>query len=65
LGTDPAQLSRYLSGSRITSLTNYLRIIRALGYRFKAVFEKVDAGRADPTSLSDLRVLAHKVHHNG
>ena len=31
MGADPAQLSRYLKGTRSTTLTNYLRIARALG----------------------------------
>jgi len=43
LGVEPAQLSRHLNGSRGTSLNNYLRTARALGYRSRMVFERVDA----------------------
>jgi hypothetical protein len=57
LGTDPAQISRHLRGVRSTTLTNYIRIARALGYRSKIVLE-----RAETDVLADLRIGAHKVH---
>ena len=45
MGADPAQLSRYLKGTHSTTLTNYLRIARALGYRSRLVLEKADVSR--------------------
>src|ERR1700741_4807348 len=35
LGTDPVQISRHLRGVSSTTLTNYIRIAWALGYRCK------------------------------
>lgn len=40
LGTDPTQISRYLRGVSSMTLTNYIRIARALGYRPKIVLER-------------------------
>ena len=40
LGTQAAQLSRHLNGTCETSLMNYLRLARALGYRSRIVFDK-------------------------
>jgi hypothetical protein len=57
LGTDPAQISRHLSGVSSTTLTNYIRIARALGYRSKIVLE-----RAETDVLTDLTIGSHKVH---
>ncbi len=57
LGTDPAQISRHLRGVSSTTLTNYIRIARALGYRCKIVLE-----RAKNDVLPDLRIGSHKVH---
>lgn len=60
LGINPGQLSRYLKGNCSTTLTNYLRIARAMGYRTRIVFEKVDTtAEADP--LSDLKILTNRV----
>lgn len=60
LGINPGQLSRYLKGNSSTTLTNYLRIARAMGYRTRIVFEKVDnASEADP--LADLKILTNRV----
>jgi hypothetical protein len=42
LGTDPAQISRHLRGVSSTTLTNYIRIARALGYRSKIVLERAE-----------------------
>ena len=61
LGADPAQISRHLKGTRSTTLTNYLRIARALGYRCKVVLEKAEATSASKDILSDLKITPHKV----
>jgi transcriptional regulator with XRE-family HTH domain len=61
LGTDPSQISRYLKGNSSVTLTNYLRIARALGYRCRIVFEPADAGKSGKAPLSDLRIAPHKV----
>lgn len=63
MGSDPAQISRYLKGSCSTTLTNYLRIVRALGYRCKIVFDKADTMGLDINPLAELKITAHKVHH--
>jgi hypothetical protein len=56
LGTAGGHVSRQLKhGGRIT-LTNYVRIARALGYRSKVVFERVDDGGAQ-----SLNKVAHRV----
>jgi hypothetical protein len=57
LGTDPAQISRHLRGVSSTTLTNYIRIARALGYRSKIILE-----RAETDVLADLSIGSHKVH---
>jgi transcriptional regulator with XRE-family HTH domain len=61
MGADPAQLSRYLKGTRSISLANYIRIARALGYRSRLVLEKADAGEASSNVLHDLKIVPHKV----
>lgn len=61
MGADPAQLSRYLKGTRSTTLTNYIRIARALGYRSKLVLEKADGSGRSAHVLSDLKIAPHKV----
>lgn len=61
LGADPAQISRHLKGTRSTTLTNYLRIARALGYRCKIVLEKAESAPGSGGILSDLRIAPHKV----
>jgi len=61
LGTDPSQISRYLKGNSSITLTNYLRIARALGYRCRIVFEAADGEDAGSAALSDLRIASHKV----
>lgn len=60
LGADPSQISRYLNGTSSVTLTNYLRIARALGFRCRIVLEPADSGVGD-TSLTDLRLEPHKV----
>jgi len=42
LGTAGGHISRYLKQGTNMSLVNYLRISRALGYRCRIQFEKVD-----------------------
>jgi transcriptional regulator with XRE-family HTH domain len=61
LGNSPGRLSGYLKGTTTTSLTNYLRIARALGYRSKIIFERAES---DPTSepLGSLKLPAHRVY---
>ena len=61
LGADPAQLSRHLKGTRSTTLTNYIRIARALGYRCKVVLEKAETATAPNRGLPDLSLGPHKV----
>ena len=61
LGTDPSQISRYLKGNSSVTLTNYLRIARALGYRCRMVFEPADSEGAGKAPLTDLRIATHKV----
>ena len=61
MGADPAQLSRYLKGTRSTTLTNYIRIARALGYRSRLVLEKADASEVSSNVLSDLKIVPHQV----
>lgn len=61
LGADPAQISRHLKGIRSTTLTNYLRIARALGYRCRIVLEKAETNPGASNVLSDLKIAPHKV----
>jgi transcriptional regulator with XRE-family HTH domain len=61
LGTDPSQISRYLKGNSSVTLTNYLRMARALGYRCRIVLEAADAGGPENAALSDLKIASHKV----
>jgi transcriptional regulator with XRE-family HTH domain len=63
MGSDPGQLSRYLKGTCSTTLTNYIRIARALGYRSKIVLEKADDAGVNLNLLAELKLSAHKVHH--
>lgn len=60
LGVGPGQISRYLSDACGTTLKNYLRIARALGYRCRIVFEKLEE---DSRLTSDLKISAHRVLH--
>lgn len=64
LGSDPARISRYLKGASPTSLTNYIRIARALGYRSRLVLEKADPTSDGAPDLARLRVPRHKVTHS-
>ena len=63
MGSDPAQLSRCLKGTCSMTLTNYLRIARALGYRARIALEKADAGGSDINPAAELKIAAHKVRH--
>ena len=49
-----------LNGTSGVTLTNYLRIARALGFRCRIVLEPAGPGPGT-TSLSDLRIAPHKV----
>jgi hypothetical protein len=64
LGNSPGRLSQYLKGTCITSLTNYLRIVRTLGCRCKIVFEKADINSISPNPLSEMRLPPHKVFNH-
>jgi transcriptional regulator with XRE-family HTH domain len=57
LGIGPGSVSQYLSGVSGTSLTNYLRIARALGYRCRLVFERVDAPTEGSSPASNQKIL--------
>jgi transcriptional regulator with XRE-family HTH domain len=61
LGTDAAHLSRHLNGTSSTTLTNYLRIARAFGYRCRMILEKVDHTGPDSDPLSNLKIAPPKV----
>ena len=61
LGTGAGQISRYLNRSAGVTITNYVRIARALGYRCRIVLEKADASQPGNQPLSDLRIEPHKV----
>lgn len=61
LGTGAGQISRYLNRSAGVTITNYLRIARALGYRCRIVLEKADGSQPGHQPLSDLRLEPHKV----
>ena len=58
LGTGAGQISRYLNRSAGVTITNYLRIARALGYRCRIVLEKADGSQPGHQPLSDLRLRA-------
>ena len=59
IGISSGQLSRYASGECALTITNYLRIARALGYRPQVTWEKI----SDPAeaALPNMKVLPHKV----
>lgn len=59
LGTAGGHVSRRLKQGGNINLTNYLQIARALGYRARIVFEKVDDGGAP-----SLNKVAHRVSRN-
>jgi transcriptional regulator with XRE-family HTH domain len=61
LGTDPSQISRYLKGNSSVTLTNYLRIARALGFRCRIVLEPADVAGTGNDTLLDLTITSHKV----
>lgn len=63
LGVAPGQISRYLTGAAPTTLKNYLRIIRALGYRCRMVFEKLDESRSNARPTSEQRLSPRRVLH--
>ncbi len=55
LGTAGGHISRYLKQGTNMSLVNYLRISRALGYRCRIHFEKVD-----DEGVRSLNKVAHR-----
>jgi transcriptional regulator with XRE-family HTH domain len=61
LGTGAGQISRYLNRSAGVTITNYVRIARALGYRCRIVLEKADASQPGQQPLAELRIEPHKV----
>lgn len=59
------QISRYLGGQCGISLKNYLRIVRALGYRCRVVFERAEeAANGEPPArdqrITPLRALRQR-----
>jgi hypothetical protein len=60
LGADPRQV-RYLNGTSGVTLTNYIRIARALGYRCRIVLELADIGPRNIHPL-DLRIASHNLN---
>jgi transcriptional regulator with XRE-family HTH domain len=63
LGIGPSQLSRYLKRTCPISLTNYVRIARALGYRCRVVLERAETHAADSDHLANVKISRHKVLH--
>ena len=63
LGVGPNQLSRYLKRTCLISLTNYIRIARALGYRCRIVLEWADTHGEANDHLANVRISPHKVVH--
>jgi transcriptional regulator with XRE-family HTH domain len=61
LGCDAAHLSRYLKGMSVATLTQYIRVPRALGYRCTVNYERVDRTSAGNATGSELAILHHKV----
>ena len=61
LGTGAGQISRYLNRSAGVTITNYVRIARALGYRCRIVLERADTLQPDHQPLAELRIEPHKV----
>ena len=62
LGSDASLISRNLRGNGVT-LTNFLRIARALGYRCRVSFEKADETELDAVAISNLQITSHKVRN--
>lgn len=60
LGSDASLVSRNLRGHGVT-LTNFLRIARALGYRCRVSFEKADEAKLDTAAIANLQITSHKV----
>lgn len=56
LGTAAGRISRLFDPESRISMRNYLLIARALGFRVRVVFEKVDDGRAH-----QLNKVAHRL----
>lgn len=65
LGVQAGQISRYLNGTCGTTLTNYLRIVRALGYRCQIVLERLDETDSTTPPASLQKIAPHLVRHVG
>lgn len=63
LGVGPNQVSRYLKRTCLISLTNYVRIARALGYRCRVVLERAETHGEDSDHLGNVKISRHKVLH--
>lgn len=63
MGVGAGQISRFLSGSYSTTLANYLRIARALGYRFRVELERIEETDRESVSSPDLKIASHRVLH--
>jgi len=61
LGADPARISRQLKGTSTTTLTNYIRIARALGYRSKLTLERAESTEGISRAFADLKIPPHSV----
>ena len=63
LGAHAGQLSRQFKGDVSMTLTSYLRLVRALGYRCQVTFTKVPSDTSDADFYSDLKLNSHRVMH--
>ena len=61
LGVHTGRLSRQLRGEVDFTLTSYLRLVRAFGYRCQIVLEKTD--EVDTNVLSNLKLGSRRVTH--
>ena len=61
LGAHTGQLSRQLKGDAGMTVTSYLRIARALGYRCDIVFRKASSSSDGPDALETLKLGSHRV----
>ena len=59
LGVQAGQLSRQLNGEVGMTLANYIRLVRALGYRCQITFTKTSFDASNTDLRSDLKVNSH------
>lgn len=64
LGMGAGPLSRCMSGAAGVSLTSYLRIARAMGYRCRVSLEKVKEHGGGGDAVSNVKIAAHRVIHH-